>query len=178
VPWLRRLGTGFPLQWPGFEPRSGHVGFVAAKVALGQIFSKHFGFPCQSSFHQLLQDHHHLSSGASTIGQTVAAVPSGLSLTPLRIKKNKKPWLLHGLWDCYEYSATAVKCNISIPWLLYIIIYLLKASHIRIINWKHLSTPLTMKITFCILIGGVVTLFSSTLLSLLEHWPSVSSVLF
>jgi hypothetical protein len=26
--------------------------------------------------------HHHLSSGCGTIGQTVAAVPSGLSLTP------------------------------------------------------------------------------------------------
>jgi hypothetical protein len=25
------------------------------KVALGQVFSEYFGFPCQSSFHQLLQ---------------------------------------------------------------------------------------------------------------------------
>jgi hypothetical protein len=24
------------------------------KVALGQVFSKYFGFPCQSSFHQFL----------------------------------------------------------------------------------------------------------------------------
>jgi hypothetical protein len=40
------------------------------------------------SFHQLLYNHHHLSSGAGTIGQTVAAVPSGLSLTPLRLIKN------------------------------------------------------------------------------------------
>jgi hypothetical protein len=29
--------------------------FVVAKVALGQVFSEYFGFPCQSSFHQLLQ---------------------------------------------------------------------------------------------------------------------------
>jgi hypothetical protein len=28
------------------------VGFVADKVALGQVFSDYFGFPCQSSFHQ------------------------------------------------------------------------------------------------------------------------------
>jgi hypothetical protein len=28
-----------------------HVGFVAVKVALGQIFSEYFGFLCQSSFH-------------------------------------------------------------------------------------------------------------------------------
>jgi hypothetical protein len=66
------------------------VGFVVDKVALVQVFSEYFGFPCQSSFHQLLHDHHHLSSGAGTIGQTVAAVPSGLSLTPLRIIKKGK----------------------------------------------------------------------------------------
>jgi hypothetical protein len=35
----------------GFEPRSGHVGFVVDKVALGQVFSDYFGFPCQFSFH-------------------------------------------------------------------------------------------------------------------------------
>jgi hypothetical protein len=29
--------------------------FVVDKVALGQVFSKYFGFPCQSLFHQLLQ---------------------------------------------------------------------------------------------------------------------------
>jgi hypothetical protein len=37
-------------------------------VALGQVFSEYFGFPCQSSFHQLLHNHH-LSSGAGAIGQ-------------------------------------------------------------------------------------------------------------
>jgi hypothetical protein len=29
--------------------------FVVDKVALGQVFSEYFGFPCQSSFHKLLQ---------------------------------------------------------------------------------------------------------------------------
>jgi hypothetical protein len=29
------------------------VGFVVQKVALGHDFSEYFGFPCQSSFHQL-----------------------------------------------------------------------------------------------------------------------------
>jgi hypothetical protein len=29
--------------------------FVVDKVALGQVFFEYFGFPCQSSFHQLLQ---------------------------------------------------------------------------------------------------------------------------
>jgi hypothetical protein len=31
---------------PGFEPGSGHVGFVVDKVALGQVFSEYFGSPC------------------------------------------------------------------------------------------------------------------------------------
>jgi hypothetical protein len=42
---------------------------VVDKVALGQVFSEYFGFLCQSSFHQLLHTHHHLSSGAGIIGQ-------------------------------------------------------------------------------------------------------------
>jgi hypothetical protein len=47
---------------------------------MGQVFSEYFGFPCRFSFHQML--HIHLSSGAGTVGQLVADVPSGLSLTP------------------------------------------------------------------------------------------------
>jgi hypothetical protein len=46
-------------------------------------FLQVFRFPCQASFHRLLHTHHHLSSGASKIGQLVGDVPSGLSLTPL-----------------------------------------------------------------------------------------------
>jgi hypothetical protein len=58
------------------------------KVALGQVFSEYFGFPYQFSFHRLLHTHHQLSSGAGTIDQLVADVPSGLSLTPpQKIKK-------------------------------------------------------------------------------------------
>jgi hypothetical protein len=33
-------------QRPGFDPESGQGGFVMDKVALGQIFSEYFGFPC------------------------------------------------------------------------------------------------------------------------------------
>jgi hypothetical protein len=62
------------------------VGFVVDKVALGQVFSEYFGFPCQSSFHQIL--HHH--PGQATIGQSVAAVPSGPSWTPPPTKRIKK----------------------------------------------------------------------------------------
>jgi hypothetical protein len=35
------------------------VGFVVDKVALGQVFPEYFGFPCQSSFHQILHHHDH-----------------------------------------------------------------------------------------------------------------------
>jgi hypothetical protein len=51
------------------------------EVALEQVFFEYFGFPCQFSFQRLLHTHH-LSSGAGKIGQLVADVPSGLSLTP------------------------------------------------------------------------------------------------
>jgi hypothetical protein len=35
------------------------VGFVVDKVALEHVFSDYFGFPCQSSFHQILHHHSH-----------------------------------------------------------------------------------------------------------------------
>jgi hypothetical protein len=61
------------------------VGFVVDKEALGQVFSEYFGFPCQSSFHQVLHNQPHLLSGASTIGQKWPQY-KGLSPTPLEIK--------------------------------------------------------------------------------------------
>jgi hypothetical protein len=64
APYLRRLVAGFPPRRPGFKPGYGHVVFVVDKVALGQVFSEYFTFPCQSSFHQLLHNHqHHLRCG-------------------------------------------------------------------------------------------------------------------
>jgi hypothetical protein len=86
APQLKRLVAGFPSRRPGFDPMSSQVGFVVDKVALGQAFSEYFGFPCQSSFHQLLHNHSHLSSGAGTIGQKWPRY-KGLSPTPLAIKK-------------------------------------------------------------------------------------------
>jgi hypothetical protein len=35
------------------------MGFVVDKMALGQVFTEYFGFPCQSSFHQILHPHNH-----------------------------------------------------------------------------------------------------------------------
>jgi hypothetical protein len=52
APQLKRLVAGFPPLRPGFDPGSGQVGFVVDKMALGQVFSEYFGFPCQSSFHR------------------------------------------------------------------------------------------------------------------------------
>jgi hypothetical protein len=101
-----------------FEPRSGHVGFVVDSVALGQVFSEYFGFPCQFSFHQLLLIHD-LSSGAGTIGQLVADVPSGLSFTrPQETKKRKRNRLIlcdvdH--WEGKEVTSVGLspKCRFS-----------------------------------------------------------------
>jgi hypothetical protein len=42
VSQLRRLVARFPPRRPGFEPRSGHMGFLVDKVALGPVFSEYF----------------------------------------------------------------------------------------------------------------------------------------
>jgi hypothetical protein len=79
-----RLVAGFPPRRPWFDPGSSQVGFVD-KVVLGRVFSEYFGFPCQSSFHQIL--HHHNHPGQPTRDQSVAAVPSGPSRTPPPTKR-------------------------------------------------------------------------------------------
>jgi hypothetical protein len=39
--------------------RSGELEFVIDKVTMEQVFSEYFGFPCQSSFHQIIHPHIH-----------------------------------------------------------------------------------------------------------------------
>jgi hypothetical protein len=39
--------------------RPGHMETVVDKVALRQVFSEYFGFPCQLSFHKILHPHNH-----------------------------------------------------------------------------------------------------------------------
>jgi hypothetical protein len=58
-------------------------GICGAQSGTRARFLREFGFLCHP-FHRLLHTHHHHhpSSGVGTIGQTVANVPSGLSLTP------------------------------------------------------------------------------------------------
>jgi hypothetical protein len=64
------------------------MGFVVDKVALGQVFSQYFGFPCHSSLHQILYPHNHL--GACTIDQkwpTYRVDPVWTPSPTIRIKK-------------------------------------------------------------------------------------------
>jgi hypothetical protein len=70
------------------------------KVAMGQVFSDYFDFLCQFSFPQVPHTHHHLSSGAGTVGQKVADVPRPTSSQ----ETNKK--LIYLFWCAY--------CNLSI----------------------------------------------------------------
>jgi hypothetical protein len=42
---------------PGFASRSGYMGLLVDKFALGQDFSEDFGFPYQSSFHFVSNRH-------------------------------------------------------------------------------------------------------------------------
>jgi hypothetical protein len=91
--WLRPLVAGFPLWWPGFNPRLDHVGSMLDKVTLGQVFSNCFGFPCQFSFHEML--HAVVSSGAATADQHTKWTQS--HPTPRdKMNSNKQTWT----WTC------------------------------------------------------------------------------
>jgi hypothetical protein len=88
VPQLKRSAVGFPPRRAGFDPRSGHVEFVVDNVALGQVFSEYFNFPCQFSFHRLPHPHY-LLSGAGTVGWIMAGIPKH-SVSPQ--SKEIKKW--------------------------------------------------------------------------------------
>jgi hypothetical protein len=75
MPYLRQLVAGSLPRRPRFKTRSSHVGFVVDEVALKQVFSEYFSLPFQS-FHKLLHIHYYPPSGAVTIAQIVARVPS------------------------------------------------------------------------------------------------------
>jgi hypothetical protein len=64
------------------------VGFVVDKMALEQIFSEYFGFPCQPPLHRLLHNHHR-SSGAGTIEKEWPTYQvDSVSPHPEKLKKN------------------------------------------------------------------------------------------
>jgi hypothetical protein len=44
--------------------------FVMDKLALGQVFSENFGFPCQSTFQLLLHNHLHYQSRLAQLARS------------------------------------------------------------------------------------------------------------
>jgi hypothetical protein len=101
LPLFMSLVASFPLWWPQFNPRPDHVGFVVYIVAMGQIFSKYFGFPCLFSFQWLLHSHYLLSSGVGRLGQLVANIPSGLKSHPTLLIQYKQNCALTFLFTLY-----------------------------------------------------------------------------
>jgi hypothetical protein len=67
---------------PGSSPGQITWDLFWTKWYLGRFSPSTSVSPCQFSFHQLLHIGHHLSFGAGTVGQLMADVPSGPSLTP------------------------------------------------------------------------------------------------
>jgi hypothetical protein len=55
-PIAQTVSLWLPTAAARVRARVWQVGFVVDKVALGQVFSEYFSFPCQSLFHQIL--HH------------------------------------------------------------------------------------------------------------------------
>jgi hypothetical protein len=66
-----------------FEVRSRWI--YGGQMALEQVFSEYFGFPCQFSFHHMF--HICLLFGAGTVSQLVTDEPSGLSPPTTQNKK-------------------------------------------------------------------------------------------
>jgi ribosomal protein L28 len=65
------------------------------------VFSEYFRLPCQSSFHQLLHNHPHLSSGVCTIGQKW---PQYLGTYSHPTNNNNKKRFKHNLTKKRQYS--------------------------------------------------------------------------
>jgi hypothetical protein len=85
---MRRLVAGFPPRRPGFEPWSGHMGFVVDKVALAQLLFRVVLFPMPA----LIPPVAPYSSSIIRVwynGPVAAAVPNGLSLTPPQETKGR-----------------------------------------------------------------------------------------
>jgi hypothetical protein len=71
---------GLPQRRSGFDPGSGHMEFVVAKIALGRFSLSITGFPYQFSFQSVL--HSDLLSGDDTRVRLVGDVETGLCLAP------------------------------------------------------------------------------------------------
>jgi hypothetical protein len=79
----------FPTAAARVRDRLGHVGFMVDKVALGQVSPEYFGYPCQSSFHQILHPHNYPGQVQyANWWPTRRVDPVGLQPPTIRIKKN------------------------------------------------------------------------------------------
>jgi hypothetical protein len=90
MPQLRQLIAGFSLQWPRFEPRSGHAETCGGQNDTGARFLRTLQFPLP-----LIPPNAPQSSssytGAGTIGQIVVDIPNGLSHPiPPQVEKRYK----------------------------------------------------------------------------------------
>jgi hypothetical protein len=56
---VQAVSCWLPTAVAQIRARVWQVQFVVDRVALRQVFSEYFGFPCQSSFHQILHHHNH-----------------------------------------------------------------------------------------------------------------------
>jgi hypothetical protein len=71
--------------WLRLNYRSDNVVFVVDKVALGQVFSRYFDFPCQLAY-QLLCAYHRLLPGAGAVGWVTYRVDSVLPHPTITIR--------------------------------------------------------------------------------------------
>jgi hypothetical protein len=102
----QEVSRWFPTAAARVRVQSGHVGFVVDKVALGQVFSEYFGFPCQSLFHQILHPHNHQVQVQKANWWPMCRVdPVGLQPPLIELKKNLK-WLIH----CIHIMVDTVHC--------------------------------------------------------------------
>jgi hypothetical protein len=100
------------VSFPPWRPRSGHVGFVVDKAALGQVFSEYFGFSCQAS-DRLLHTHHYPVAG--TIGQY--GVSSTISPPPFK-KESSSCQRGHPISTNPKLSDGNKNLAISLRWVL------------------------------------------------------------
>jgi hypothetical protein len=112
VQWLRREVAGFPTQRSGFEPGSGHVGFMVDKAAMGQVLLRVLRFPCQSS-HRLLHTHHHTGLVQEA---SIGLSNSRLGSTPPK-KGNKSRLLNNDKWQLsVRYRMIVQSLAGVLPW--------------------------------------------------------------
>jgi hypothetical protein len=99
VPQLRRLVEGFPTRRPGFEPGSGHVGFVVEKNCTGAGFLQVLRFSLPILIPPTAP--HSSSIIRGWCNRSVAEVLSGLSHNSLQeTKKVRRRILVVNVYCC------------------------------------------------------------------------------